>query len=41
VSQRIGGCSDDIAEQHKEAGMRELLRRMTRKERRRGHNDNN
>ena len=41
VPQRIGGCIDDAAEQHKEAGVRELLRRKTRRERRRGHKDNN
>ena len=41
VPQRIGGCIDDTAEQHKEAGMRKLLRRKTRGERRRGHKDKN
>ena len=41
VPQGIGGCIDDTAEQHKEAGMRELLRRKTRGERRRGHKDKN
>ena len=40
-SRRIKECRDYVAEQHKEAGVRELLRRKTRTERCRGKEDNN
>ena len=40
-SRRIKECRDYVAEQRKEAGVRELLRLKTRTERRRGKEDNN